>query len=283
MLVEKYIPKTFDELIGRDAIISDLKKFIAAPAGIPHLLFFGTTGVGKTSMVQVLKNELYGSKASMFFTEFNASDERGVDVIREKVIELCKRKPIGFSYRIIFMDEADGLTPEAQAIMNRTIEKYQSYVRFIYACNNVYKLIPANVSRLKKYEFTKIDDIVIAKYLKKICIAEDIKLEDKQIITVVKKTRGDIRAALNMLEGIIQPTCEEWESMTYAKLLSIPIEKRVELAFIADADLIFTKVWEMIQAEKKWQFLDLMADTQTRMNYAAIKSIFIANMLEKLK
>lgn len=283
MLVEKYRPKSFAEIIGRDSIISDLKKQISSPDGIPHIMFFGPPGTGKTTVVHALANEIFKEKKGIAFHEFNASHDRGVDHIREQVVELCKRKPMGVPYKIIFFDEADGLTQEAQAALNRNIEIYQKTNRFVFACNNPHKLIPANLSRFLKYEFNQIDPLLVARYLKKICVTESINLDDKQIISIVRKTGGDIRSALNMLEGNNIKTCDEWENMTWEKLISIPIKDRIKLAFIAESELIFQKIWELIQLKEKWEYIQILADTQTQMNFAAFKSIYIANLLEKLK
>lgn len=284
MLTEKFRPSSFNDVICRDAIINDLKRMIASPDGIPHILFYGIQGSGKTTLAHVIANEIYGSMKGNFFHEINASSDRGIDIIRDKVTDLCKVKPMGFPYKIIFMDEADYLTAEAQACFRRLIETYHKTVRFIFSCNQVYKLIPPILSRFVKYEVSSIDIKTLAQHLKKITKLEGItKFDDKTLVQFAKKSNGDIRAAINSLEGSSTQENDVWDSITFNGLLSMPKQERIKLAFSGDPDMIFSKVWEMVQQSEAWQNLDLMASTQSNMNYAAIKNVFVAKMLEGLK
>jgi len=283
MLTEKFRPLLFTDIICRDNIIEDIKKQMASPDGIPHILFYGPQGTGKTSIAHVIGNEIYGDKKSNFFYEINASSDRGIDVIREKVTSLCKTTQFGFPYKIIFMDEADYLTPEAQACFRRLIETYHKTTRFIFACNQVYKLIPAMLSRFVKYEVSGVDIVTLAKRLKKINVSENLGFDDKKLIAIAKKANGDIRAALNMLEGNSSQDNATWDSMTWEKLMGMSKDQRFGLAFDGDPEMIYQKVWEMVQEKKAWINIDIMASTQANMNYAAIKNVFIANMLGGLK
>lgn len=284
MLVERFRPQNFSDVVGRDSIVNDLKRMIASPEGITHLLFYGQAGTGKTSIAHVIANEIYGNMKGNFFHEINASSDRGIDIIRDKITELCKVKPMGFPYKIIFMDEADYLTQEAQACFRRLIETYHRTVRFIFSCNQVYKLIPPILSRFVKYEFSSIDLRTLAQHLKKITKLENItKFDDKMLIQIAKKSNGDIRSAINSLEGSSTQENDVWDSITFNGLLSMPKQERIKLAFSGDPDMIFSKVWEMVQQSEAWQNLDLMASTQSSMNYAAIKNVFVAKMLEGLK
>lgn len=283
MFVEKYRPKSFDTVVGRDEIVAQLKKFLAQPEGLPHILFFGPPGTGKTLMAEVIANEIFGADKPSHFHEFNASSERGIDVVRDQIIKLASVKPMKFPYKIILMDESDHITGDAQAAFRRPIEMYQKHTRFIFTANYPYKLIEPVRDRFLQLELTKIDPMVIAKFLKKICKLENKQVDDKDLIAIAKRTGGAFRSALNMLEGIDKSLDEEiWSSITLKKLQEMSREERIALAFKGDPDVIFLGIWEFVKREKAWDLLTALADTQAKMNFSAQKTIFLANFLDKL-
>ncbi|HWR64065.1 MAG TPA: AAA family ATPase, partial [Candidatus Thermoplasmatota archaeon] len=132
---EKYRPKTLSELVGQDNITERLKACVATK-NVPHLIFAGPPGTGKTTAALALAHEVFGDQHwSQNFNELNASDERGIGIIRGKIKDFARTAPIGAAFKIIFLDEADSLTQEAQAALRRTIEKYTHICRFILSVN----------------------------------------------------------------------------------------------------------------------------------------------------
>lgn len=284
MLTEKYRPQKYSELVGRNEVI-ELIKAKSNSDGIPHLLFEGPPGTGKTTCAHVIANELFGVDKSDLFFEFNASKDRGVEFIRTQIIDIAKRNPISGKYKIILMDEADNITPDAQACFRRIIEQYSSITRFIFCCNYPYKLIDPILSRFVRVDFGEIDTKSVALHLKKIGIKEGMTLTDSEYIAIAKKSRGDLRKALNILEGGNSETDEDkyWSSMTFDKLNGMTKEERIMLAFKGDPDAIFGKLFEMTKAEKKWQYLTSLADCQSKMNMSVHKTVFLASLLEKME
>lgn len=151
--VEKYRPATLDELISHADIIATISTFINA-GKLPHLLFYGPPGTGKTSTVLACARQLYGPKFRSMILELNASDDRGIDVVREQIKNFAStRKIFDRGFKLIILDEADAMTQIAQAALRRVIEKYTRNVRFCIICNYVGKIIPALQSRCTRFRF----------------------------------------------------------------------------------------------------------------------------------
>lgn len=202
--VEKYRPKTFDEIIGQDKVIKAIRKAVKNK-DLPHMLFIGPPGTGKTTTATVIARELFGEAWKNHFVELNASDERGIDTIRTKIktLSLTKRK------LIIFLDEADALTPDAQHALRRIMEKTPSI--FILSANYDYRIIDPIKSRCAVYVFEKLGEKDVARMLLKICKAEGIPLSDKNkksLIEIVKSCKGDLRRAINTLQQSVDENKE---------------------------------------------------------------------------
>jgi replication factor C small subunit len=198
--IEKYRPKKLDDVIGQNEIVNRLKSY-ARSGNLPHLMFAGPAGTGKTTSALALARELYKDAWRDNFVELNASDERGIDVVRGKIKEFARTQPLGgASFKIIFLDEADALTSDAQAALRRTMERYSSNCRFILSCNYSSKIIEPIQSRCAVFRFRPVKSEDVKKYLKKIADNENIKITDDALDALVHVGEGDMRRAVNSLQ-----------------------------------------------------------------------------------
>ena len=196
---EKYRPKTFEEIIGQNEIVKRLESFVKNRS-LPHCLFSGPAGVGKTCSALVIARSLFGEKWHLNFLELNASNERGIDVIRTKVKDFARTKPIGHDFKIIYLDEADALTKDAQHALRRTMEKYSDICRFILACNYVSKIIIPIQSRTAIFKFKPLDENNVKTFLERIVKNEKLKIDEKTYKTIYNVSEGDLRKAVNVLQ-----------------------------------------------------------------------------------
>jgi replication factor C small subunit len=188
--VERYRPRTLDELIGSPAVKETLQIWIANK-DIPHLLLFGPPGTGKTSIGKILIKHIPCDSLII-----NASDENGVDSIRDKVQDFCMTMGVQ-PLKIMFLDEADRLTPDAQGILRNLMETYSSSTRFILTCNYAEKIIPAIKSRSQSFEIKPPTKPECMKQLVKILTTEKIKFEPKDVAFIVASYFPDMRKIIN--------------------------------------------------------------------------------------
>jgi len=198
--IEKYRPKKLDDVAGQDEIIERLKAYVRTK-NVPHLIFAGPAGTGKTTSAIALSKEIFGDTWKQNFNELNASDERGIGIIRGKIKEFARTAPIGKSkFKIIFLDEADSLTHDAQAALRRTIEKYTHICRFILSVNYSSKIIEPIQSRCTVFRFSPIKPDDIKKYMRKIAAQEKLEITPDGLETLIFISRGDLRKAINVLQ-----------------------------------------------------------------------------------
>ncbi len=198
---EKYRPSDFSELIGQEEIVSKVKAFVEQK-NLPHLLFSGPAGVGKSSLSLVVARQLFGDSWKQNFLELNASDERGIDVVRVKVKDFARTKAINnVPFKIIFLDECDALTKEAQQALRRTMENYTTTTRFILSCNYVSKLIEPIQSRCVVFKFRSLEKKHILNIIEKIEKQENLEItqEAKEALFIVSE--GDCRKLENILQS----------------------------------------------------------------------------------
>ncbi|WP_456328926.1 replication factor C small subunit [Archaeoglobus sp.] len=199
--VEKYRPRTLDEVVGQDEVIQRLKGYVERK-NIPHLLFSGPPGTGKTATAIALARDLFGENWRDNFIEMNASDERGIDVVRHKIKEFARTAPIGDApFKIIFLDEADALTADAQAALRRTMEMYSKSCRFILSCNYVSRIIEPIQSRCAVFKFRPVPKEAMKKRLMEICKKEGVKITEDGLEALIYISGGDFRKAINALQG----------------------------------------------------------------------------------
>jgi len=208
---EKYRPKFLKEIINQDEIKKRLKGFIEAGT-MPHLLFAGPPGTGKTTAALVLINELlsdfdvFGRKEDTLQTnvpylELNASDERGINVVRERIKNFAHLMAINAPFRVIVLDEADSMTSDAQHALRRTMEKYSNTCRFILICNYSSKIIEPIQSRCAVFRFTPLSEKDTKKYMQNIIKKESIVITPEGIDAVIYVSEGDLRQATNILQS----------------------------------------------------------------------------------
>lgn len=200
MLTEKYRPETLEDIRGHDSAVTQFEAFL--DRGMPHVLLSGPPGVGKTAIITAFARDLYGDSFQSNFREFNASDERGIDVVRDKIKSWCRSAPAeGADYKIVFLDESDSLTSEAQAALRRVMEQYSDVTRFALSCNYSTELIGPLQSRCATMYFGRLDDEVVEDTVRDMAAAESIGLpSDRAVDKLVRSASGQLRDAIMSLE-----------------------------------------------------------------------------------
>jgi replication factor C subunit 2/4 len=210
-------PKSLDDVTAQDHTVTVLRRNLQS-ANLPHMLFYGPPGTGKTSTVLALAKQLYGPELiKTRVLELNASDERGISIVREKVKDFARMQlsnppsgPAGEEYRkkypcppykIIVLDEADSMTQDAQSALRRTMETYSKITRFCLVCNYVTRIIDPLASRCSKFRFKSLDEGNAGKRLEDIARLEDVKMESGVVNTLLRCSEGDLRKAITYLQS----------------------------------------------------------------------------------
>lgn len=198
---EKYRPKTLGEIIDQEEIVSRLQEFVKR-AAMPHCLFAGPPGTGKTTAALCLAHDLFGVRFQDVFMELNASDERGIDVVRTTVKEFARMASLSsVPFKILVLDEADNMTSDAQSALRRTMEKYTDTCRFVLCCNYSGRIIEPIQSRCALFRFTPLPDEKIVENLHRIAKNEGLKFTETGLKSIVEVGEGDLRKSINTLQA----------------------------------------------------------------------------------
>ncbi len=207
--IEKYRPQTLSDIVSQGDVVNVLKIFIQKKC-LPHLLFYGPPGTGKTSTIVSCAKELYGEYYPYMVMELNASDDRGIEVVRNRIIQFSNTKSVFFGkdvderkdiFKLVILDETDAMTSDAQAILRKVVENYTSNTRFCLICNYIQNINTALKSRCTRFRFSPLDKNMIKEKVNDIVQLEDINITDGGINTIIKKAHGDMRKVINILQS----------------------------------------------------------------------------------
>jgi len=198
---EKYRPKSLKDVINQKHVIERLQAFVKEKS-IPHCLFAGPAGIGKTTAALAMAQDLYGEAWRQNVLELNASDARGIDVIRGEVKEFARMRAIGeVPYKLIILDEADNLTADAQHALRRTMENYTRTTRFILICNYSSKIIDPIQSRCAVFRFKPLSEKDVREFIRRIVEGEKLKIDEGGIKAIIDISEGDLRRVANLLQA----------------------------------------------------------------------------------
>ena len=197
---EKYRPREFSELFGQEEIVSRIESFVKQ-RNMPHLMFAGPAGTGKSSLSLITVKKLYGDSWRENYLELNASDDRGIDVVRDKIKGFARTRSLDGSFKIIFLDEADALTREAQQALRRTMEMFTQTCRFILSCNYSSKIIEPIQSRCAVFRFRQLDKEAIINIINHIANTENLSVKDGAVETLFEVSGGDCRRLINIMQS----------------------------------------------------------------------------------
>lgn len=202
--VEKFRPKSLADVAAHRDIVDTIDK-LTSENRLPHLLLYGPPGTGKTSTILAVARKLYGTNYHNMILELNASDDRGIDVVRQQIQDFASTQSFSFgakaSVKLVLLDEADAMTKDAQFALRRVIEKYTKNTRFALICNHVNKIIPALQSRCTRFRFAPLDNVHVTERLRYVIEAERLDVTEGGLAALVRLCTGDMRKALNILQS----------------------------------------------------------------------------------
>ena len=257
--IEKYRPTKLDDIISQKNVINVLKTSIETKS-FPHLLFYGPPGTGKTSTIMACARELYGDYYPYMVMELNASDDRGIEVVRHRIIKFANTKCVFFGdnpserndiFKLVILDETDAMTDDAQAILRKVVENCADNTRFCLTCNKIQKINLALQSRCTTFRFSPLNKDSIRKKVLYIIKEEGVKATTKGINVIIKRSGGDMRKVINMLQSTSMAYNVVSES-NVNKRAGYPQRKQIEKIFntlvISDFNKSFEDISEMMKS-----------------------------------
>jgi replication factor C small subunit len=250
MWAEKYRPKTLSNIIDQREIVERLKSFVKS-RNVPHCIFAGPPGTGKTTAALCLARDLYGDVYREHLMELNASDERGIDVVRETVKTFARSKSIGeIPFKVMILDEADNMTSDAQQALRRTMERYTETCRFILCANYSGRVIEPIQSRCAPFRFTYLPRQEHDSYLKEIADKEKVKLSNEGLEAMFEVCGGDLRRAINTLQAAASMGKPVDAKLVYSitgRASPADVQKMLKVAIDGDFSEARKQLREMIQ------------------------------------
>lgn len=267
--IEKYRPQKISEVRGHQCVVEVLKSF-GGIAGMPHLIFFGPPGTGKTSTILAIAKEFYGTHFGSNVMEINASDDRSVDIVTGKIRPFVQTRALsGVRVKLVILDEADALTLEAQSALRRIMEKSTTDVRFCLCCNYIGKITSALQSRCSRFRFEGMDTASLREMARRICAEEGLDISRPSLDAILALSKGDARRVINILQSAFLQSRKTKVSVedVYA-LVGIPLPKDVD--FILDKlsrstfEDSFRTITQIVQ-EKGYSVVDLVAEISCKL------------------
>jgi len=279
---EKYRPRTLADVIDQKHAVERIKAFVAAK-NVPHMLFAGPAGVGKTTVALAIAHDLYGKDMHGNVLELNASNERGIDIVRNKVKDFARTRTVsGVGYRLIILDEADALTGEAQQALRRTMETYAAVSRFILICNWSSKIIEPIQSRCAVFRFRSLGRDDQLKFLERMEKAEKLSMDSAAKDAIIYLAEGDLRKVANIAQSAASAKRKITEDLVYdiaSRAKPVDVKVMMELALAGNFAAARKKLQDMllmqgfsgedVVREMHRQLDDVKADERTKAELVA--------------
>ena len=304
--IEKYRPQTLEKIISNEQNLIILKNMLKG-GSLPHLLFHGTSGTGKTSTIMALAKELYQNNINLMVMKLDASDDRGINSVRDEIKGFAEKKNMfQKGVKLIILDEADSMTFDAQFALRRIIEKYSESTRFCLICNYDNKIIPAIRSRCANFRFNPIAKIDLINTIKHICNNEKLTIDDESLDIISQLSNGDLRKGINLLQSISMKSNIINKNICY-ETASLPSNTDINYIFtnlISDElkfydiytninnmikingfslDIILKEITLIILNDKdfknKAQILSDLADLENKITKSVFNDIYISTMI----